>query len=264
MADVSEGGQGQTGAPTYFMGGYMTPEETKDYCDKIFGLRSRCKQLLKVVEEWRNYIPFSTRQLLTFPPDEYRYFFPIHSEEIELPFNDVLDLSHLELPDKRSPAFNHGLVRPLLGEGLVVDTGAVEDLTGYHFVARHALEAARHGFPPTWMTLAKPRRLSGVGDACKICTNAVRLTCALATGQKLEYEAPVIPDSSVPPLMGTKTMVKLRAIVDPVSKKLALIPEGKHHLIVYPEGTVFWTLEETPSGHLVLPVSHWNVQESKL
>ena len=60
-------------------------------------------------------------------------------------------------------AYNHSATRLTHREGLLVDTGAVDDLTGLDFVKRQAEVAQRHGRQVKWEELAKPKRVSGAG-----------------------------------------------------------------------------------------------------
>ena len=109
----------------------------------------------------------------------------------------------------------------------------------------------------------QPRRLAGVGDATKTCTHAVTLTCALQTGEKGAYQAPVIPGgpggSPVPPLLGLKSMQKDFVFFDAVRGIMYMPPQELVDQIVWPPGTRLRYCEKTMSGHWVLPVSCWDV-----
>ena len=172
---------------------------------------------LRIVDEaWENYTPVSRPRseetLPSFGSSSFQYMLPV----VDVTWDDVWTIQDGKAsvvdPARPSPVYSHSAVRPARGEGLVVDTGAVEDLTGNDFVLRHSADARRRGYSETWITLAKPRRLAGVGDATKTCTHAVTLTCALQSGEKVAYQAPVIPGgpggSPVPPLLGLKSMQK--------------------------------------------------------
>ena len=201
----------------------------------------------------------------SFDPTSFQYLFPV----VDITWDDVWTIQDGKCavvdPARPAPVYSHSAVRPARGEGLVVDTGAVEDLTGNDFVRRHSADAQKHGYHEAWMTLDKPRRLAGVGDATKTCTHAVTLTCALQTGEKVAYQAPVIPGgpggSPVPPLLGLKSMQKDFVFFDTVKGIMYMPPQELVDQIVWPPGTRRRYCEKTMSGHWVLPVSCWDVDK---
>eukprot|EP00973_Karenia_brevis_P081186 11257349-Karenia_brevis.AAC.1 len=81
-------------------------------------------------------------------------------------------------------------MRPKDVESLVMNTGAVDDLTGLDSALLHAAVAEREGYTAQRERPEVPKKLSGVGDQVKICTHQVRLMRALET----------VSPSPVPPL----------------------------------------------------------------
>jgi hypothetical protein len=82
----------------------------------------------------------------------------------------------------------------------------------------------------------------------------VRMPVAVSTGEMGTFSAPVIPNSNVPALLGMKTLKKWRAMIDVVEKKLYLMGPGSVK-VTCPPGSRVYDLQESPSGHLMLPVS---------
>ena len=157
-------------------------------------------------------------------------------------------------------AYNHSSVRLPYGEGLVVDTGAVEDLTGLDFIRRQSIAAEQYGHSTAWESLANPKRLSGVGDSTKTCTHQAKVVGALETGELVQYTAPVIPGepSPVPPLYGLNSMSAENTYFSARSGTMHLVPHGRESEISWPEGTRTRQCVKAPSGHWLLAVSHWD------
>ena len=159
----------------------------------------------------------------------------------------------------------HSQVRLVHGEGLVVDTGAVENLTGNDFVRRHVPDATKHGYKTKWLKLDRPKYLSGVGDATKAAYEAVDVAIALETGEVVRYRAPVIPGdpSPIPPLLGLSSMQAELTMFDVVNGTMYHLPNlqalkdlAKH----MPAGTRTRQCVAAPSKHWILPVSAWSAR----
>ena len=77
--------------------------------------------------------------------------------------------------------------------GLLVDTGAVFNLTGRGFVDSAAANMKRYiNADPVWTKLDTPKAISGVGNDGTNCYQSARICGALASGDLMKYEAPVI------------------------------------------------------------------------
>jgi hypothetical protein len=139
-------------------------------------------------------------------------------------------------------------------EALLVDVGAHDNLTGDAWVERMEKLCREHGLTPTWRQLNKPMGVEGVGTSSQTCTMGVRMPVAVSTGEMGTFSAPVIPNSNVPALLGMKTLKKWRAMIDVVEKKLYLMGPGSVK-VSCPPGSRVYDLQESPSGHLMLPVS---------
>jgi hypothetical protein len=165
-------------------------------------------------------------------------------------------------------AFNHGTVRPAIGEGLVVDTGAVEPLSGLDFILRQSAESRKHGLETQWYVLDKPKNLSGIGGGANTCTHKAKVYCALDTGELVSYTTPVIPKdlpsgtSPVPALYALDDMAAENTYFGTRNGLMALVPDGTS--IQWPSGTRFRQCEKAPSGHWLLKVSSWDKVKSKL
>ena len=147
-------------------------------------------------------------------------------------------------------------------EGLLADTGAVDNVTGMDFVKRQTEAASKLGLKTRWEKLDKPKRLAGVGGRTSICTHQAVIPGVLADGTMATYAAPVIPpdvpeQTSVPPLYGLKSMAAENVYMGTRSGVMALVPDGKEEEIKWPAGTKFRQCKKAPSGHWMLTFSHW-------
>ena len=161
------------------------------------------------------------------------------------------------------PTYLHGSTHIAGKEGLLIDTGAVDNLTGADFVFRQGAAADQHGLETQWQLLDKPKRMSGVGDSTKECTHQATIHGRLADGTLVSYTAPVLPGqpSPVPPLYGLHSMAKDNTYFGTRSGTMAMVPDGLEKDIVWPPGTRFRQCEKAPSGHWLLVVSHWGSKD---
>ena len=101
------------------------------------------------------------------------------------------------------------------------------------------------------------RRCMRVGS--QACTHNVQLPVAVqldnGTGfLEGTYTAPIVPNSSLPALLGLEACHRERAIIDCLNNKLYLAGDGDFDLLkALPPGTKVISLETAPSGHMMIP-----------
>ena len=144
---------------------------------------------------------------------------------------------------------------------LLVDCGAVGNLTGSDVIRKQVKEAEMNGRNTTWTKLAKPRNVSGVGDNAKTCEYAVALPARLESGRELAYHSPVIggTPSPCPSLYGLDPMSQLNTYMGMRSGLLAMVPDGKEQDIQWPAGTTFEQCRKSASGHWNLVINAWKM-----
>ena len=71
------------------------------------------------------------------------------------------------------------------------------------------------------------------------------------------FTAPIIPESAVPGLLGLKSMMNHRVVLDLVNKRMIMCGPGQCE-IKPPPGSEVYQLEQAPSGHLLLPISDYD------
>ena len=96
----------------------------------------------------------------------------------------------------------------------------------------------------------------GVGNGSQSCTHNCHLPIVLrqASGGYTAgvLEAPIVPKSDLPGLLGLRSMQNSRATLDLTTNQMHLCGPGDVSIIL-PSGTETYQLEIAPSGHLVLP-----------
>ena len=200
------------------------------------------------------------------PSNPHRGHYPVF-ETFEWEETDGAEVNSPSIGSASSVSVTyHTNTRPPGQEALLVDTGAVHNLTGQDFIERQTKAAMKHGIKTTWNQIpGTGKKLSGIGDSAKTATQTATVHGVLANGDLIQYEAPVTPpgepgeSSPVPPLYGLESMMNENVVMSVRTGLMALLPEGtsaETHL-KFPSGTRFRQCVKAPSGHWTLPVSHW-------
>ena len=143
-------------------------------------------------------------------------------------------------------------------EGLLVDVGAHDNLVGERWVRRIiALRAARGLFDVRFEKMDVPLKVEGVGKEAQTCLERAIVPVALADGQQGTFTAPVVPDSDIPALYGQRSLRANRAVIDTINSRLYQLGPGEFK-IIYPRGTRIFDLVDSPSGHMLLPVTEFD------
>ena len=121
--------------------------------------------------------------------------------------------------------------------------------------------AARYGRYPTQKKIAQPVTVQGVGQGAQQAawetTTPIAMPTADGSAVSSNYVAPTIMGSTLPPLLGLKSMKAKNAVIDTMNNKLYFCGPGGCEIRPSP-GTVVIPLEQTRSGHLVAPCSHFD------
>ena len=127
----------------------------------------------------------------------------------------------------------HTNTRPPGQEALLVDTGAVHNLTGQDSIERQTQAAMKHGLKTTWNRIpGKGNKFSGIGESAKTATQTATVYGVLANGDSIQYEAPVIPPgelgetSPAPPLYVLDSMTKENVAMN-MRTSLMFFPQGE-------------------------------------
>ena len=138
--------------------------------------------------------------------------------------------------------------------GLLVDPGAHDNLSGEMTMRQLESQLSTRA---RIKALDSPLSVSGVGKESQSADVALSIDFELHHGSpeqtKCSYTAPVIPGSRLPPLLGLKSLVSKRAVIDTFGKLLVLPGAGGIEFRCSP-GTQILPLEMSESGHLLLPM----------
>ena len=117
------------------------------------------------------------------------------------------------------------------GEALLVDPGSLGNLTGDEWSKRMAASAQRHGRAgPREIPLDNVLEVGGVGNGSQQAKVAHRHELMMEGGRPATYEAPVLPNSSVPALLGRSTLKAQRCLLDCYNNQLYRIGPGGYTL----------------------------------
>ena len=141
-------------------------------------------------------------------------------------------------------------------EGVLVDTGALDNLMGENWMDRVAGIAKRFGQGVKQRVLGKAYGVEGVGGSSQ-CKAVAEVPICLPDGSVAEFIGPVIPSSQIPALWGLRSLDNHRCIIDCHNNLLWMVGEGGYELKASP-GTRMYKLERAMSGHLMFPVTEWN------
>ena len=150
---------------------------------------------------------------------------------------------------------------PALPDGsqaLLVDPGSYGNIAGGNWVKRTATLAIQGGASakPVQTKRKTPLNVSGVGTGSQVCNYDVTLPIALRNdrGETLSatFSSATLDDGDLPALLGLKTLVEQRALLDLSTMKLHFCGPGDA-TINLPPGSQSFQLSQSTSGHLMLP-----------
>jgi len=123
-------------------------------------------------------------------------------------------------------------------------------------------QALAHGRQPIETKRDRPLRVAGVGhgsqEALHNCTIPICLMQTDGVVNSGTFEAPTIRHSQLPGLLGLSALEDTGAIIDFKRKRLYFPGPGDHNLeSTLPPGTEAYQLDKAPSGHLLLPCTHY-------
>ena len=108
----------------------------------------------------------------------------------------------------------------------------------------------------------RPLRVAGVGHGAKTATHNCKLPVCLRSESGIcssgKYEAPTIKDSWLPGLLGLQSLEDMNAVIDFGRRTLHIPGAGNVDLrSLLPAETETYNLAKAPSGHLLLPCTHY-------
>ena len=149
---------------------------------------------------------------------------------------------------------------------LLVDTGAVDDLTSEYWATHHngICNLARNRGPlaeaqATISTyqLPHPKHVGGIGKGVQTCQHGVSFPCGLVDvdGEPWieQFEGPCILEATLPALFGIEALRRNNALIDCKTGKLWFLGAGGAEIKPSPGSRCFQQVLG-PSGHWLLPI----------
>lgn len=134
----------------------------------------------------------------------------------------------------------HALVQlPGHREGIMVDTGALDNLMSDSFYDRVKKCAEPYGLGSTMRFMKQALGIEGVGKQGQTCTREGILPISLEDGTKGMFTAPVIERSEIPALLGLRTMQNQKAIIDTFGMKYIIPGPGGIEMKLSPGTKVY-------------------------
>lgn len=140
-------------------------------------------------------------------------------------------------------------------EGLLVDCGALDNLSGEEWAARVESQATRAGQGSTW-TAIDTLSVEGVGSGESHINSKVVLPIKLQNGDQSTFTTNIVSKSPIPGLLGLRSLVANQALIDTYNRRLIYPGPGGYKLQLSP-GSRSMPLETAMSGHLLLPCTEW-------
>ena len=142
------------------------------------------------------------------------------------------------------------------GEALLVDPGAHDNLVGSEWVRRTERILAQYGIDVVRSDMSRPAIVGGVGKGVETCAQQAAVPIMLPGGVTATYNAPIVPNSSTPALLGNKTLKRNRAIIDCATGVLMFCGPGDVKIDA-PPGTSVMQMQFSDSGHWMLPCTEY-------
>ena len=155
-------------------------------------------------------------------------------------------------------------------QALLIDPGSFNNLAGKPWFRQTCKMATTAGLQHEVSQRQRkvPLNVAGVGTGQQKCTFDCNSPIAMETidGRLIcgDYASPVLDDDNhaLPALLGLKTLIELKAIIDFSKLTIAFCGPGDTR-VEYPPGTDIFKLFQAPSGHLMLPCCEYDKNKAK-
>jgi hypothetical protein len=167
-------------------------------------------------------------------------------------------LKHADTADDEEELFSsfHAHVRLPHTEALLVDTGAIGNLSGSNWIQRVQKICQEHGQGVSLSDIPRPLTFGGVGSGESTCKLKATVPLAFADGRTGVFNSPVVSESELPALLGLQSMDSRRTVLDLVHNIMYEMGPGDFKIVPSP-GSRILNMIRAPTGHLMLPISEW-------
>ena len=149
---------------------------------------------------------------------------------------------------------------------LTCDIGARGNACGDEWATEAQKVASEAGARCEFTQRKSPLHIEGVGKTVERCDTDVEVLGAIplkdgSRAMKSVYTAPVIPNSSVPALLGRESLTALRAVIDCATKQVHFLTED-NPTFTPPSDARTVQAELSPSGHMLIPFAEYHLLAS--
>jgi len=205
------------------------------------------------------------------PPDYYDL--AVNDEELDddeqqsrvhflYPWSSDMTQVRLAQANTFYPVHSTSQLRGVDREGLLVDSGAIDNLSGKDFVDRQAVIAKRAGHATTFSELGGTLEVNGVGTGSQAATYEASVPIQIEKDTAV-FRTPVLEGagSGIPGLWGLKSQQRVRAMIDTGGGAVIVPGPGGFQMQLSPGSQVI-RCEPAMSGHMMIPISDFKrVQE---
>ena len=149
----------------------------------------------------------------------------------------------------------HTAVRLQHKEGLLVDTGAIDNLMGSRFFDRIQRIVRNVGKTCSSKPMM-PVSIDGVGTGSSVAEQRCTIPICMPDGVESLFEGSVINNSELPALWGLTSLSSHFTLIDTRNKQLYFVGPGGYELKLS-KGSRVVQCEMSPSGHMLMPVTEW-------
>ena len=149
--------------------------------------------------------------------------------------------------------------------GLIVDLGSWWNLWGKILCRQAAQTALRYGFAPQQRRLDRALQIQGVGEGTQTCewqgTIHIAAPDEHGAASLHTFEAPIVGGSgeNLPGLLRHKTICDKQGLIETApGREMMSFPGPGGYKIEWSPGSRHFPLSLAPSGHLILPIDHYD------
>ena len=141
-------------------------------------------------------------------------------------------------------------------EALLIDPGAVSNLAGDRWIKRVGKLAQDKGYSIHFSALNNNIMIEGVGKGAQTCSQKCALPMQTTSASAMTtFEAPVVPDSDIPGLLGLADLKARNCLLD--CRQGVLYEVNGQYSLTCGKGSVKHQLEPAMSGHWMLPITEY-------
>ena len=167
--------------------------------------------------------------------------------------------------ESENKAFITSRISSASGEGLLLDTGAVQNMCGEYWLDRTAQEfntQTGKRINVKYDVLQNPTSISGIGAGALQVKSMCTVPISVTPGQSSTFRCALVSGSHAPALLGVDSLRDLNAVIDPRQGQDVLwIADNIDDIRITAGPTASRIqLERAQSGHLMVPCTKYTPQ----